>query len=637
MVEQEAATPSKPLSSFHVFVLANALRRPILVFASRVGRGKSRDIIDRCDTRGGPTYLPLLLDAAVCSKNPITLDYTAGPGHFSALVGVHRKLEQVPLTDGEGFWRFGTGARITLPSHHPTETSLAHTWKRPSSTCKDMVVADGTGEQIRVAHVRDVHMTEAGEGIAAAMARTAQAKSVAFTKAQEQEIGEIRAEPDTSRDEDDGKINDDDDNSGSDMLLDEDDDVEDDDDDDDDHDSYPHARPGRPRRCFEAPTEAPSGSGNIVYAGPGAALLKERMERAILEATITMHTEPISSLIRAGVSPDLRRRSGTSCLHAAAYAGAVELVKDLVQRGVDLHAEDRLGRRPIDVVPKKHPEVARLLSSAMSTQRLATEARQRDHASAAPQAPTRDSSVFSSDGGNGCGSSHQKPVVLRRVQWRNPLLAYDDGTAVPDVATGVPPLPSLLLPPPPPPPLLPLPPLQFAHSATWPPLAAAATTPPPPPQLRQQDLAVLQGGIWPPLPTSPPTWPQPPTPGQDTTFFPGEIWPPPPPPTLAPPPPPRSPPSPSPPPPTAVSPLPPPPPPPHAVTPCGGGGGGSGDTAVGGGGDGDGGDLGGGGGARVGGGGGGQISPGKKVVSCPGVGGCGHVGGDVGKGGQIPP
>ncbi len=52
MVVQAAKTPSQYLNGFHVFVLANLVRRPILVFASRVVRGMSGDAIDCCDVGG---------------------------------------------------------------------------------------------------------------------------------------------------------------------------------------------------------------------------------------------------------------------------------------------------------------------------------------------------------------------------------------------------------------------------------------------------------------------------------------------------------------------------------------------------------------------------------------------------------
>ena len=52
MLVDAAKTPSAYLSSFHAFVLANALRRPILVYGDRFVRGKDGEPYAPSDVRG---------------------------------------------------------------------------------------------------------------------------------------------------------------------------------------------------------------------------------------------------------------------------------------------------------------------------------------------------------------------------------------------------------------------------------------------------------------------------------------------------------------------------------------------------------------------------------------------------------
>lgn len=52
MLVQAANTRSAYLSSFHAFVLANALRRPILVYGDRFVRGRDGEPYAPSDVRG---------------------------------------------------------------------------------------------------------------------------------------------------------------------------------------------------------------------------------------------------------------------------------------------------------------------------------------------------------------------------------------------------------------------------------------------------------------------------------------------------------------------------------------------------------------------------------------------------------
>eukprot|EP00904_Undaria_pinnatifida_P008277 jgi/Undpi1/457/HiC_scaffold_1.g00453.m1 len=78
-------------------------------------------------------------------------------------------------------------------------------------------------------------------------------------------------------------------------------------------------------------------------------VLEKRMERAIYDAIRGNGTEPIVGLIRAGVSPNFKRPAGETCLHAAAYCGAMSLVKDLSRRKSDPAVKDSHGNLPVDL------------------------------------------------------------------------------------------------------------------------------------------------------------------------------------------------------------------------------------------------------------------------------------------------
>ena len=81
------------LLNIHVFVLAQLLRRPIVVYTSdgaEVETGESMSGI----------YLPSLCAPDSCFHQPLTLAYT--PGHFTALVPVMGKTTHVPLCNEQG-------------------------------------------------------------------------------------------------------------------------------------------------------------------------------------------------------------------------------------------------------------------------------------------------------------------------------------------------------------------------------------------------------------------------------------------------------------------------------------------------------------------------------------------------------
>ena len=91
MVKQQTSTTVlsgqnlESLDEFHVFVLANVLRRPIIMYAAPKLRSyQSNGTLQKVNFHG--IYLPLLWAPDSCKKDPLPLAYHLG--HFSALVVV---------------------------------------------------------------------------------------------------------------------------------------------------------------------------------------------------------------------------------------------------------------------------------------------------------------------------------------------------------------------------------------------------------------------------------------------------------------------------------------------------------------------------------------------------------------------
>ena len=90
------------LEECHIFVLANILRRPIIVYGvPKVKSFSTGGTMQNINFHG--VYLPLLWDSQLCHKPPLCLGY--GMGHFTALVPSGNNRQQqlvVPLTDNYG-------------------------------------------------------------------------------------------------------------------------------------------------------------------------------------------------------------------------------------------------------------------------------------------------------------------------------------------------------------------------------------------------------------------------------------------------------------------------------------------------------------------------------------------------------
>ena len=93
------------LEEFHVFVLANVLQRPVIMYASQKMRSlNSGGTMQSINFHG--VYLPLLWSPSGCRKDPLPLGYQCG--HFSALVVIDSTQQYLdgklvlPLVDCNG-------------------------------------------------------------------------------------------------------------------------------------------------------------------------------------------------------------------------------------------------------------------------------------------------------------------------------------------------------------------------------------------------------------------------------------------------------------------------------------------------------------------------------------------------------
>ena len=107
------------LDEFHVFVLANVLRRPIIMYAVPKLRSHQTDgTLQKINFHG--VYLPLLWAPDSCKKNPLPLAYHSG--HFSALVVVESAQQYqdgrllLPLSD---YYSQQLPVRFALPVEDP--------------------------------------------------------------------------------------------------------------------------------------------------------------------------------------------------------------------------------------------------------------------------------------------------------------------------------------------------------------------------------------------------------------------------------------------------------------------------------------------------------------------------------------
>ena len=111
------------LKEFHIFVLANVLRRPVVMYAVPKMRSVQGATLQGVNFHG--IYLPLLWDPHSCKKDPLPLSFYGG--HFSALVVIDSPGQYrngyllLPLTD---YYGQQLPIRFALPQEDPTSLMM---------------------------------------------------------------------------------------------------------------------------------------------------------------------------------------------------------------------------------------------------------------------------------------------------------------------------------------------------------------------------------------------------------------------------------------------------------------------------------------------------------------------------------
>ena len=111
------------LEEFHIFVLANVLRRPVVMYAEPKMRSVQGATLQGLNFHG--IYLPLLWDPHSCKKDPLPLSFYGG--QFSALVVIdfpdqyRNGYLTLPLTD---YYGQQLPIRFALPQEDPTSLMM---------------------------------------------------------------------------------------------------------------------------------------------------------------------------------------------------------------------------------------------------------------------------------------------------------------------------------------------------------------------------------------------------------------------------------------------------------------------------------------------------------------------------------
>ena len=150
----QAGQNVESLDEFHVFILANILRRPVIMYAAPKLRSHQTDgTLQKINFHG--VYLPLLWAPDSCKKTPLPLAYHNG--HFSALVVVESAQQYqdgqllLPLSD---YFSQQLPVRFTLPVEDPTTLLMDYLYlvqvpakgspyfSNPSVICAKMTISD---------------------------------------------------------------------------------------------------------------------------------------------------------------------------------------------------------------------------------------------------------------------------------------------------------------------------------------------------------------------------------------------------------------------------------------------------------------------------------------------------------------
>ena len=114
--------PYASLEEIHIFVLANVLRRPIIVLADSVVRNYMGSTMDRNNLGG--IYLPLLWRPSECVKSPLVFGYESN--HFVALVSVADHEDPARAVDSEHVVPLVTRNFEQLVVHFPMPDEEVH-------------------------------------------------------------------------------------------------------------------------------------------------------------------------------------------------------------------------------------------------------------------------------------------------------------------------------------------------------------------------------------------------------------------------------------------------------------------------------------------------------------------------------
>ncbi|XP_048577328.1 tumor necrosis factor alpha-induced protein 3 isoform X2 [Nematostella vectensis] len=151
------------LEEIHIFILANILRRSIIVVSEDVLRGNYDESLSPVNLGG--IYLPLNWDPVECVKTPLLIGYAQG--HFTALVSIEdgnagagdtHKIHGVPLVKPDG---------SALPVHFllSDEEHLADGFIRQYMDCGKVAHEDETNQRRMNTLIAKLHLTPPLESV----------------------------------------------------------------------------------------------------------------------------------------------------------------------------------------------------------------------------------------------------------------------------------------------------------------------------------------------------------------------------------------------------------------------------------------------------------------------------------------
>uniref|UniRef100_A0A1B6C5G8 ubiquitinyl hydrolase 1 n=1 Tax=Clastoptera arizonana TaxID=38151 RepID=A0A1B6C5G8_9HEMI len=144
-----ASHSGSSLENLHVFILAQILRRPIIVYSVKYVKNYRGEDLDLARYEG--VFLPIVWEKSFCSRSPLALGYTRG--HFSALVAFEPLTSKNENKDGNLqiiFLPLMDKDRKLLPIHFLVESekgrdeATMREWMDVCVTDEGLVVAQQT-------------------------------------------------------------------------------------------------------------------------------------------------------------------------------------------------------------------------------------------------------------------------------------------------------------------------------------------------------------------------------------------------------------------------------------------------------------------------------------------------------------